>query len=212
VLGDTREFQAYPNYVIWEQMMNLPGPRKRTFASRVALRIAIAVGVACVLFLSPQAARADSTQTYNVTAVTTSGQTITGTLTIDFTTGLVTTGAGGIDVDGTMFSCPQAAKCHLRPASATSTVLRLVDGPSFLQFVWNNLQPGGPAPANLTLISSHSYCKFCEDGNVFQRFTSGSAAAIQTPEPAEGLMLLAGLGALGLLFLRQRKTLPNAQA
>ena len=192
--------------------MSQLGPRNRGLARRVALRIAIAVGVACVLFFSPQAARADSTQTYNVTAVTTSGETITGTLTIDFTTGIVTTGAGGIDVDGTIFSCPQTAKCHLQPASAHSTGLRLVDGPSFLQLVWNNLQPGGPAPANLTLISSHSYCKSCGDGNMFQRFTSGSATAIQTPEPAEGLLLLAGLGALGLLFLRQRKTLPSAQA
>jgi hypothetical protein len=201
---------VYPEYVFWEQMMKLLGPRNRSFAGRVALRIAIAVGVACVLFLCTQAARADSTQTYNVTAVTTSGQTITGTLTIDFTTGRVITGAGGIDVDGTIFSCPETAKCHLRPASATSTVLRLVDGPSFLQLVWNNLQPGGPAPANLTFISSHSFCKFCGDGDMFQRFTSGSATAIQTPEPAEGLMLLAGLGALGLLFLRQRKKLPTA--
>jgi len=191
-------------------MMNLLGPRSGGFAKRVALRIAIAVGAACVLFFSPQVARADSTQTYNVTAVTTSGQTITGTMTIDVTTGLVTTGAGGIDVGGTIFSCPQSSKCHLTPASGNA-VLRLVDGPSFLQLAWSNLQPGGPAPANLTLISSHSYCKFCGDGDTLARFSSGSAAAIQTPEPAEGLLLLAGLGAFGILFLRQRKALPNAQ-
>ena len=208
-LGDIPELEAYPEYVFWEQKMNLLGPRNRNFLNRVASRIAIAAGIACLLFFIPQATRADSTQTYNVTATTASGQTITGAITIDFTTGLVTTGAGGIDAEGTMFSCPQSAKCHLGPAFPDMTALRLYDGSSYLQLVWDKIGSGGPAPADITLNSARSFCYFCGNDKGLDRFRRAKLTPITMPEPAESLLLLAGLGALGLLFARQRKTTAN---
>jgi len=196
-------------YDFWEQMMKLLGPRSCNFLRQVASRIAIAAGVACLLSIIPQAARADSTQTYNVTATTASGQTITGNVTIDFTTGLVTTGAGGIDADGTMFSCPQSAKCHLGPAFPDVTTLRLYDGSSYLQLVWDKIGSGGPAPAAIALNSARSFCYFCGNDKGLDHFRRAKLTPITMPEPAEGLLLLAGLGALGLLFARQRKMTAN---
>ena len=190
--------------------MNWMNARTRNRIRSAALRVSLAAAIACGMLLIPTAALADSNQTYNVTGTLASGGTITGTVTIDFTTGVVTTGPGGITVDGTTFICPGNGGCALVASVAGTDGFAMVNNSQTYVFIdWNALAPGAP-PNSITLNSGWTYCKNCGGATGYDDAISGIATAVATPEAPEALLLLAGLGALGILAMYRRKSQANA--
>lgn len=175
----------------------------------VATRVFLAAGAACLMLLIPAAARADSTQTYNVTATLSNGQTVTGTVTIDFTTGNVTTGPGGITVGADTFTCPGSGGCVLTGSAGQEGFGLYTSSTNYLVIVWNDLS-GNPPPSSISIVDTSSYCVNCQgsDGHVY--FTSATMTAVNAPEPPEALLLLAGLGALGAFVVVRRKPALNS--
>lgn len=180
----------------------------RLFA--VATRGILAAGAACLMLLIPATARADSTQTYNVTGTLASGQTVSGTVTLDFTTGKVTTGPGGITVGAEDFSCPGVAGCIITNSIPGTDVFALFNtSHNYIAFNFNALS-GSLPPSPFLINAGNSYCQNCGvvTGNSY--FTSITMTPINAPEPSEGLLLLAGLGALGAFVVVRRKPATNS--
>jgi hypothetical protein len=190
--------------------MNLMNTRSWNRIRSAAIRGSLAAAIACGMLLIPTATLADSNQTYNVTGTLASGGTITGTVTIDFTTGVVTTGPGGMTVDGMTFTCPGNGGCALVASVPGTEGFVIVDNSQTYVFIdWNDLAPG-TVPPSIPLNSGSTYCKNCGGMTGFDKATSGIALAVATPEPPEALLLLAGLGALGFLLVYRRKPRANA--
>jgi len=178
----------------------------------VATRVFLAASAACLMLLIPATARADSNQTYNVTGTLQSSSgpiTVSGTLTIDFTTDKVTTGPGGITVGADTFSCPGNGGCTVINSIPGDDVFSLVGTGDYVAFVLN-APSGGLNASNFSIIVNSSYCQNCDgvSGNNF--FTSLTMTPVNAPEPPEGLLLLAGLGALGAFVVVRRKPATNS--
>jgi hypothetical protein len=173
----------------------------------VAIRAGLAIAIASAMLLIPTATLADSNQTYNVTATMTSGSTLTGTVTIDFTTGKVT---GDVTVDGLTFTCPGGGGCVYEGSVPGTQGFVLEENLQTYVFInFNTLSPG-PPPSSITLNSGYTFCDNCAGITGYDKATSGIATAVATPEPPEALLLLAGLGALGMLMLFRKKSEANA--
>ena len=176
----------------------------------VATRVFLAASAACLMLLIPATARADSNQTYNVTGTLASGQAVTGTLTVDFTTGMVTTGPGGITVGSETFSCPGAGGCAITNSIPGTDVFAIYNSThDYVAFNFNDLT-GSLPPSSFLINSNYSYCQDCGvvTGNSY--FTSITMTPVNAPEPPEGLLLLAGLGALGAFVVVRRKPATNS--
>jgi hypothetical protein len=173
----------------------------------VAIRAGLAIAIASAMLLIPTATLADSNQTYNVTATMTSGSTLTGTVTVDFTTGKVT---GAVTVDGLTFTCPGGGGCVYEGSVPGTQGFEMGNTPQTYVFInFNTLSPG-PPPSSITLNSGYTFCNNCAGIKGYDKATSGIATAVATPEPPEALLLLAGLGALGMLMLFRKKSEANA--
>ena len=190
--------------------MNLTKSPNRNWLQTIAIRILFAAGIACLLLMLPTAALAGSTQTYNVTGTLADGDTVSGTFTIDFSTDAVTTGPGGITVNGTTFTCPGAGGCLLTNSFPGTDAIAFYDSSTVdLVLDWNVLA-GTIPPSSITVNTGDSYCTDCGGATTRSFFSSATVTAVQTPEPSEILMLLAGLGALGALIVFRRKLAANA--
>lgn len=190
--------------------MTLGTYRSRNWLRLVATRAFLSAGLACLLLLIPAATRADSTQTYNVTGTLADGDTVNGTITIDFTTGVVTTGPGGITVDGTTFTCPGAGGCTIAGSFTGTEAVGLYDSSTVnLVLDWNDLT-GSLPPSSISINGGYSYCTDCGGTTTRSFFSTATLTAVQTPEPPEALLLIAGLGALGLFFVLRRKSTASA--
>ena len=113
--------------------MTLGTYRSWNWLRLVATRAFMSAGLACLLLLVPAATRADSTQTYNVTGTLADGDTVNGTITIDFTTGVVTTGPGGYHRGRNNLHLPGRWRLHDRRLihwNRSSRTLRQLHGQS----------------------------------------------------------------------------------
>lgn len=173
------------------------------WVTRLVTRIGLAMVFAAALLFLPVATRADSTQTYNVTGTLASGGTITGQITIDFTTDVITTGPGGITADGESFFCPNSGEtgCTLGASFPGTVAFELaLSSTNYLVIDWNAFSSSNP-PSTINLDPGYSYCINCGGLTGTDALVSGTA--VSTPEPSDAALLLLGLGALGLMVRRR---------
>jgi hypothetical protein len=167
--------------------MNSKAPQKCNSFTKGALRTAFVVGVACLLLLIPVAVRADSNPAYNTTSTANSTMNLTGTIATDLTSGL-TAAVGVVTTTGASDNSSSYLSSFPGPPITTTTPPSL---------------PGS--------IGSLPACGSCEDsqgnGGKPNPDTGPGPGPIpvMTPEPSEGLLLLAGLCALGVLTAFRRE-------
>jgi len=172
----------------------------------ITIRILSLAAIAAVFVLLPNAARADSTATYDVSGTLTTG-TFSGTLEFDQSGSTLQLINSSITMDGQTFSCSGATSnnCTVYDPFALSYVTMLGDG-SLALFNWldSSFDISNP-PASFDFLGG--YCFNCGVAG-YNYITSGQANNVTAPEPASFMLLAAGI--LGLALLSRRRLASSA--
>ena len=178
---------------------------------RVAGRIPFGWTMRAVLLLTatiliwPISSRADSIGTYDLSGLFQSGGSLSGTVTIDFTSDQVT--SGNVTADGLTFTCPGSPGCALNTTydGGTGTGFRSAgSGIPYLFLEWLT-SSSDQSSMSLTAAIPSSYCDSClANGPTIDFLESGMAtgSVVMTPEPSTCLLLVTGL--LAIVFLARR--------
>lgn len=162
------------------------------------MRFSILAALAAVIVLSPATAKADTYATYDLSGTFASGGTLSGSMTIDLTTGRVVTNNGPIVADGVGFTCAASNPCLLGGFNPIGVAVYL-NSSTFLALGWDSTgwsTPMSNAPSTFTFLTWDSYCKNC--GNSIDYLKSGGATLDPVPEPATLGLIVTGLVGLGL--------------
>jgi hypothetical protein len=186
---------------------------KMNFTSHKAsiLRVAFLAIIAAIV-LWPAAAHADSYIDYTVDGTFDSTGTLSGTFTIDTTSGQIS--SANILADGVNFTCPGGSL-------GTCVLYTTLDGGISAGFVAGDpsesLYLSWPDSADLSGfaltteeagVTIGSYCEGCTAPGVQDFLASGNAIdapPANAPEPGTWVLLLAGLAAMGFIGLRRRE-------
>jgi hypothetical protein len=158
----------------------------------------------CVLALTVGTANAN-TVTFDATGTfdsASSGINLSGTLTVDVTTGLIPSGGVNLQVTGfnpfnILVSSPSVAQPLQAESSDHIDYLYLSFSPSLIGY------NGGPIQSGSTVEVDTSHCDSCDRHTLFSGSFTPELAT--TPLPAALPLFATGLGALGLLGWRRKR-------
>jgi hypothetical protein len=165
-------------------------------------RIFLLALLAGAFILLPNAARADSTATYDISGTLASGGTFNGVVEFDQSGSTLQLINTSFTLDGLSFGCNGASSntCTVYDPFGVSFVN--IQGPqSLVLFSWldGNFNISNPPPS-FTFLSG--YCLNCGFFGV-DFITSGTATAVPAPEPAPSILL--GIGLAGLALISRRR-------